>query len=81
MPTKYIRSHSEFFQVVRQLIGPRVQLPVSQLLLLKDDCYRIRRSLYLLLEQLVEALVSRVASLCIIPLHQQLMLLGLCEYR
>ena len=62
-----------------QLIGPAVDFPVGQLLVFKDNCWRLWRPVYLLLDQLVDTHPVWILTLGVIP-GQQLALLGLAEY-
>ena len=64
---------SQTAQIVRQPVGPRVQLAVGQLLILKDHRHGFRRPPHLRLEQLVNATVRRISPHRVVPLHQHLM--------
>ena len=63
--------HSQLLQVVRQLIGPLVQISVGQLPILADHGDRLGSTLYLRLKQLVETRVCRILGGGDIPLNQQ----------
>src|SRR5215216_5213626 len=73
------RPDPEGIEVVSQLIGSTVQLRIGKLLLLVDYGYCIRVKVYLLLEQLVYALMGREVSCSIIPDDQDLMTLRLAN--
>ena len=47
----------------------------------EDRGYRVRRSFYLRLKELMDALILRVVFLGIVPLNEQLMFFHFGEYR
>ena len=58
-------------QVVRQLVGARVQLAVGQRLASRDDRHRLRRARRLRLEELVDAARRRDRPRGVVPLDEQ----------
>ena len=78
MPTSTSGPTPRFLQVVCQLIGSTVQLPISELLILKDHCNGVGRPFYLGLKELMEALLLGVICPGGIPLHEQLMPFRVC---
>src|SRR5688572_22045669 len=70
---QYVRSYPQPSQVMSQLIGAGVQLPVSQSSVFKDHRNGLWRALHLGLKQLVDALVLGIISGGVIPLHEQAM--------
>ena len=77
MPTNVSGSHPQPLQMPGQLIGAFIELAIGQLFVFKDDGRRFRRALDLLLEQFMNAFVPRVIPLRLVPLHQQLLALGI----
>ena len=76
-----LRSHAQRAQVVRELVGARVELPVGELLVLEDHRDRVGRALDLLLEQLVDAPIPRILCCRVVPLEEQLVPLRLAQQR
>ncbi|GMU10022.1 hypothetical protein ASNO1_62760 [Corallococcus caeni] len=66
---------------VRELIGPRVQLPVRQRAALELKCHRIRRALHLRLDEAMQRGIAREVGRRRVPVHQHSTLLGLLHER
>src|SRR5436305_11727352 len=60
-------------------MGSSVQFSICECLVLKDKRHRIRGALYLLLTELMDTSILRVARLGRVPVHQQLLALRICE--
>src|SRR5436305_5101631 len=60
-------------------MGSSVQFSICECLVLKDKRHRIRGALYLLLNELMDTAILRVARLGRVPVHQQLLALRICE--
>jgi len=73
---QHLRSRPESLKVVRQLVGPPVQLPVGEPLLLVGNRLRLRHPGRLLFKQLVDTPVAGVRGLGVVPLRQRLPPLG-----
>ena len=57
--------------MVRQLVRPRLQLRIAQLLFPADHSHRLRRAFRLRAEQLMHATLPRIGPRRRVPLHQQ----------
>src|SRR6267154_3422316 len=68
--------HSSLPQTVRFLVGPRIQLPIAQLLSSAFHRHRFSPLPYLLLKQLVHQPLPPVLRPCVVPSLQQLPLLA-----
>ena len=73
--------HAPGAEVVRQLVGPRVQLPVGQLLVSVDQRHGVGRPFDLGLEPFVHPRVRRIVGLRVVPIDQQLALFRLRQQR
>ena len=71
-----IGPHPQFPEVMRQLVGPPVQLRIAQLRILEDHRGCIRAPEHLLLEQLLHALVRGELRRGVVPLVKHTMTLG-----
>src|ERR1700730_5049031 len=69
-PYSPVRLHSQLPQIMRQPIRSPVQLPVGQLFVFVNHRHRFRTLLHLLLEQLLNALLSRILCLRLVPFIQ-----------
>src|ERR1041384_5121226 len=68
---QHVRSNSDCSQMVRELIGSTVQLPVSQRVLFEVYCRFVRRSLNLCLKQLMNTCLMGVIRVRVVPLDQE----------
>src|SRR5437899_12543199 len=67
--------------MVRELIGSPIQLTIGKTLILKNYRCRVRRSLHLRLEEMMNTLITWVVRLGRIPFHQELAAFGWAEQR
>ncbi|ESX98404.1 hypothetical protein X753_31225 [Mesorhizobium sp. LNJC399B00] len=58
--------------MVRQPVGPRVELAIAQPLVLADQRHRLRRFMHLRLEQLMDAPLRRIGRRRPVQLLQQI---------
>ena len=75
MADRHVGPDAEPAQVVRELVGARIQLAVGQRLALEHHRDRIRVAVGLGLEQLVQALVAREIDRGVVPLLDDLVTL------
>ncbi len=68
-----VRSYAILAQVVRQLVGPRVQLRVGKFLLAAAQRGPVRVARRLLLKQFVNALAARVIRFCLVERRDHLL--------
>ena len=66
---------------MRQLISALVQLGVGKRHVIANQTSSIRSAVHLKLEQLVQAFVARIFTVCLVPLFQQLRTLGFRQQR
>ncbi len=76
-----IRPHALPAQVMRQSVGPLVQLGIGQALPAMQHRQRLRRTLHLFLEQPMNGLLQRIIGVGGVERHQQLLALRLRQNR
>ncbi|CAH0320120.1 hypothetical protein SRABI112_05274 [Pseudomonas mediterranea] len=76
-----IRPHTLPAQVMRQSVGPLVQLGIGQALPAMQHRQRLRRTLHLFLEQPMNGLLQRIIGVGGVERHQQLLALRLRQNR
>ena len=72
--------HTEFNQVMGQLVGSFIQFLIGQLLIFKDKGDSIWRSLHLLLKKRVDGLWFAKVNGGVIPFMHNLMVFGISEH-
>src|SRR6266487_2946754 len=76
---QHFGSCAQILQIMGELIRSSVQFPVGHLFTLEVYCYHLGGAFHLGLKELMDALIHGIACLGIVPLHQILMALLLCQ--
>ncbi|OEZ60787.1 hypothetical protein DUGA6_30120 [Duganella sp. HH105] len=77
---QHIRAHAQRAQVMRQAVGPRIELAVGQRYVVILQRHPIRRGRRALLEQRMDGPSRHTGSRRLVPLHQQLMAFGVIQH-
>ncbi len=67
--------------MTRELIGARIQLAISQLLILEGDSHGVGRRRRLVLDELMQKAILWIINLSPVPFHDDLLALGFGEKR
>jgi len=73
---EHLRMNLQTLQGMGKLVSISVEFVIGEHIVLENQCDSIGVTLNLLLEELVEAEILGIGDVCVIPSHEQLLLLG-----